>query len=102
MDLFLDTQTRLLSAEVLFMRSVDSAPVYTRVVAFRALAYHATSVAVAHNHPQGALTASNSDSSVNQILPKALLPLDHFIAGKGRCASLRNSGFVKHFVLLKG
>lgn len=38
MALFLDTHYRLLSAEVLFMGSVDSAPVYTRVVASRALA----------------------------------------------------------------
>ncbi|MEC8158820.1 MAG: JAB domain-containing protein [Pseudomonadota bacterium] len=51
MALFLDTQYRLLSAEVLFMRSVDSAPVYIREVAFRALAHHATPVVVAHNHP---------------------------------------------------
>ena len=40
MALFLDTHYRLLSAEVLFMGSVDSAPFYTRVVASRALAHH--------------------------------------------------------------
>ena len=51
MALFLDTQYRLLYAEVLFVCSVDSALVHNRVAAFRALGHHATSVVVAHNHP---------------------------------------------------
>ena len=99
MALFLDTQYRLLSAEVLFMGSIDSAPVYTRVVASRALAHQATYVVVAHNHPSGALTPSHSDVAVTQKLSKALMLLDirlldHLIAAEGRCVSLRNLGFV--------
>ncbi len=99
MALFLDTHYRLLSAEVLFMGSVDSAPVYTRVVASRALAHQATSVVVAHNHPSGVLTPSHSDVVVTQKLSKALMLLDirlldHLIAAEGRCVSLRNLGFV--------
>ena len=97
--LFLDTHYRLLSAEVLFMGSVDSAPVYTRVVASRALAHQATSVVVAHNHPSGVLTPSHSDVAITQKLSKALMLLDirlldHLIAAEGRCVSLRNLGFV--------
>lgn len=99
MALFLDTHYQLLSAEVLFMGSVDSAPVYTRVVASRALAHQATSVVVAHNHPSGVLTPSHSDVAVTQKLSKALMLLDirlldHLIAADGRCVSLRNLGFV--------
>jgi DNA repair protein RadC len=99
MAMFLDSQYRLLSSEVLFMGSVDSAPVYTRVVASRALAHHATSVVVAHNHPSGVLTPSHSDVDVTQKLSKALKLLDiqlldHLIVAEGRCISLRNLGFV--------
>ncbi len=99
MALFLDTQYRLLSAEVLFMGSVDCAPVYTRVVASRALAHQSSSVVVAHNHPSGTLTPSHSDVAVTQKLSKALMLLDislldHLIAAEGRCVSLRNLGFV--------
>jgi DNA repair protein RadC len=99
MAMFLDVQYRLLASEVLFLGSVDSAPVYTRVVASRALAHHAASVVVAHNHPSGALTPSHSDVDVTLRLAKALKLLDiqlldHLIAGDGRCVSLRNLGFV--------
>ena len=99
MAMFLDSQYRLLSSEVLFMGSVDSAPVYTRVVASRALAHHATSVVVAHNHPSGVLTPSHSDVDVTQKLFKALKLLDiqlldFLIVAEGRCISLRNLGFV--------
>lgn len=81
------------------MGSVDSAPVYTPVVASRALAHHATSVVVAHNHPSGVLTPSHSDVAVTQTLSKALflleiILLDHLIAAEGRRISLRNLGFV--------
>ena len=99
MAMFLDSQYRLLSSEVLFMGSVDSAPVYTRVVASRALAHQATSVVVAHNHPSGVLTPSHSDVDVTQKLSKAqklldIQLLDHLIVAEGRCISLRNLGFV--------
>ena len=99
MALFLDTHYRLLSAEVLFMGSVDSAPVYTRVVASRALAHQATSVVVAHNHPSGVLKPSHSDVSVTEKLSKARMLLDirlcdDLIAAEGYCVSLRNLGFV--------
>ena len=99
MAMFLDSQYRLLSSELLFMGSVDSAPVYTRVVASRALAHHATSVVVAHNHPSGVLTPSHSDVDVTQKLSKALKLLDiqlldHLIVAEGRCISLSNLGFV--------
>jgi DNA repair protein RadC len=99
MAMFLDSQYRLLASQVLFMGSVDSAPVYTRVLASRALAHHAKSVVVAHNHPPGVLTPSHSDVDVTQKLSKALKPLnvqllDHLILAEGRCISLRNLGFV--------
>ena len=81
------------------MGSVDSAPVYTRVVASRALAHQASSVVVAHNHPSGVLKPSHSDVSVTEKLSKARMLLDirlcdDLIAAEGHCVSLRNLGFV--------
>ncbi|RCL47220.1 MAG: hypothetical protein DBW89_03155 [Halieaceae bacterium] len=97
--LFLDAQCKLLSSEVLFFGTIDSAVIYTRVVATRALANHAVSVVVAHNHPSGSLTPSRSDIDVTIKLAKSLQLLDirlldHLIVAGGRCASLRNLGFV--------
>ena len=84
---------------VVALPSIDAVPVYPRVVASRALAHHATSVVVAHNHHSGALAPSHSDVAVTQKLSKALRLLDiqlldHLIAANGRCISLRNLGFV--------
>jgi len=70
--LFLDAQCKLLSSEVLFFGTIDSAVIYRRVVAIRALANHAVSVVVAHNHPSGSLTPSRSDIDVTIKLAKSL------------------------------
>ena len=75
------------------MGSIDSVPVYTRVVASRALAHQASSVLVAHNHPSGVLTPSHSDIAVTQKVSKTLMLLDirlldHLIVAEGRCVSL--------------
>jgi DNA repair protein RadC len=97
--LFLDARNRLITSEVLFYGSVDTAPVYTRVVALRALVHHAVSVVVAHNHPSGCLDPSPADRVVTDKLSRALQLLDirlldHLVVANNRCLSLRNLGFV--------
>ena len=76
MALFLDTHYWLLSVEVLFMGSVDSAPSMHR--GSQALAHQATSVVVAHNHPRVFLP-SHSDVSVTEKLSKARILLDIYV-----------------------
>ena len=97
--LFLDARNRLITSEVLFYGSVDTAPVYTRVVALRAIVHHAVSVVVAHNHPSGCLNPSPADREVTDKLSRALQLLDiqlldHLVVANNRCLSFRNLGFV--------
>jgi DNA repair protein RadC len=97
--LFLDARNRLITSEVLFYGSVDTAPVYTRVVALRAIVHHAVSVVVAHNHPSGCLNPSAADREVTDKLSRALQLLDiqlldHLVVANNRCLSFRNLGFV--------
>ena len=92
--LFLDARNRLITSEVVFYGSVDTAPVYTRVVALRAIVHHAVSVVVAHNHPSGCLDPSPADREVTDKLSRALQLLDHLVVANNRCLSLRNLGFV--------
>lgn len=72
-------------------------PSYDRFI--RAMAHEATSAVVAHNHPSGIFTPSHSHVGVTEKPSKARMPLDislldHLIAAKGFCISLRNLGFV--------
>ena len=92
MGLVLDTLDRHVSGEAMFKCSVDSALVYNRLVAAKALTHQVTCVVVAHNHPSGASEPSHSDIAVTQKLAKALMLLVHFIVADGRCISLRNLG----------
>ena len=97
--LFLDARNRLITSEVLFYGSVDTAPVYTRVVALRTIVHHAVSVVVAHNHPSGCLDPSPADRKVTDKLSRALQLLDiqlldHLVVANNRCLSPRNLGFV--------
>ena len=50
--LFLDSRHRLISCEELFRGTVDGASVHPREVVKQALARNATSVILAHNHPE--------------------------------------------------
>lgn len=97
--IFLDSQNCLIETEMLFVGSVNSAAVYTRVVAHRALVHHAVSIIVAQNHPSGSLLPSQADLDLTQKLMKSLrlfdiALLDHLIVAAGRCESLKNLGFV--------
>ena len=96
---FLDGQYQLITSEILFVGSIDSACVYHRVVMMRALSHHASSIIVAHNHPSGSRVPSQADIDTTRKLAKCLNIVDielvdHVIVAAGRCESLRNLGFV--------
>ena len=67
--LFLDARNRLITSEVLFYGSVDTAPVYTRVVALRAIVHHAVSVVVATTIRQAVWTPApqTGRSRINSV-----------------------------------
>lgn len=86
--LCLNTQRQLLHAELVHKGTIDSAPVYPRIIVETALKHNAASVILAHNHPSGKLVASHSDIDVTRKLISALGVIDidvvdHIIVGGG-------------------
>ena len=84
--LFLDNQHRVIVWEELFRGTIDSASVYPREVAKRALFHNAAAVIFAHNHPSGINEPSQADRQITIKLRQALelfdiRVLDHFIVG---------------------
>ena len=74
--LFLNTQNQLIACEEMFRGTLDSAQVYPREIATRALQLAARSVILAHNHPSGHAQASPSDVRLTARLRDALALLD--------------------------
>jgi len=83
---FLNGQNQILNTEVLFKGSLTTSAVYPREVIQRVLELGAGAVMLAHNHPSGSITPSNSDRAVTSKLQTALTAidvetLDHIIIG---------------------
>ena len=70
--LFLDSQHKLIKAEVLAKGTIDGAAVYPREVLKAALNCNAAAVVFAHNHPSGIAEASQADRTITEKLVKAL------------------------------
>lgn len=97
--IFLDTRHRVIAAENLFHGSIDSAQVYPRVVAERALRLNAAALIVAHNHPSGSPDPSLADQAITRRLKGALelleiRLLDHFVVGDGYPVSMASRGML--------
>lgn len=97
--LFLNNQHQLLSTEVLFSGTLNSAEVHPRVIAEKALHYHAAAVILAHNHPSGVLEPSESDKHITQQIVAALKlldirVLDHIIVAGNQCYSFAERGLL--------
>ena len=60
----------------MFRGTLDSATVYPREIASRALQLHARSVILAHNHPSGQALPSVSDKQLTTRIREALALLD--------------------------
>lgn len=97
--LFLDTQHRVIRFESLFRGTLDSASVYPREVARRALELGAGAVIFAHNHPSGVAEPSDADRRITERLKTALAlfeirVLDHFVVGDGEVVSFAERGWL--------
>ncbi len=97
--LFLDSQHRVILFEELFKGTLDSAAVYPREVAKKALFHHAAAVMFAHNHPSGVCEPSHADRQITERLKQALSlfdirVLDHFIIGDGEPYSFAEHGLL--------
>ncbi|MFA0415210.1 DNA repair protein RadC [Vibrio renipiscarius] len=97
--LFLDTQHRVICAELMFEGTIDSASVYPREVVKRTLEHNATALILAHNHPSGVAEPSRADRHITRRLSDALAlvevkVLDHFVVGDGEVVSFVERGWI--------
>jgi len=97
--LFLDAQNRLIEMKELFHGTLTQTSVYPREVVKEALAMHAASVVLAHNHPSGTVQPSRSDEALTQTLKAALglvdiRVLDHVIVAPGDALSMAEKGLL--------
>ena len=97
--LLLDTRHRVISLEILFEGTLDSAAVYPREVVKQALTLNSASVILCHNHPSGNPEPSQADIRMTKILTEALAlvdvkVLDHMIIGHGEIFSMAEHGML--------
>lgn len=84
--MFMDSRHKLISSEILFGGTIDGAAVYIRTVMQRALELNAAAMILAHNHPSGGVTPSESDKRITEKISVAakmfdIRVLDHIIVG---------------------
>ena len=84
--MFLDSKRHLIKYEEIFVGSINSINIYPRTIIKRALHLNAAAIIVAHNHPSGCSSPSQSDKQMTQELKHSLglvdiCLLDHFVIG---------------------
>jgi DNA repair protein RadC len=97
--LFLDNQHRLIEFSIMFTGTVDSATIYPREVAKKALALNSSAIVITHNHPSGLLTPSNADKQITTKLFDGLKlldirVLDHIIVSQQGSLSFAERGLI--------
>jgi len=97
--LFLDRKNRLIADEVLGQGTIDRAPVYPREIIKRALDLESTAIILAHNHPSGDPTPSQSDIDMTKHIQSAANAIgvavhDHLIIGRENIASFKTLGLM--------
>lgn len=96
--LFLDTKHRLIEYVEMFRGTIDTAAVHPREVVKEALRLNAAAVILAHNHPSGNPTPSETDRQITERLRSSLglvdvRTLDHFIIAGSRAVSMAMRGW---------
>lgn len=97
--LMLSSSYNVLGCELLHKGSVNSSYITMRAVIEHALAYNASMIVLAHNHPGGVTVPSSDDIRTTVIMSEALSVVDvrlieHFIVAGGRYTPMMagNSG----------
>ena len=95
--LYLDNRHRLIRYEPLFFGTIDSAAVYPREIARRALELNSAALIVAHNHPSGVAEPSDADVRITRRISDALALLDirlldHCVVAGAEVVSLAERG----------
>ena len=96
---WLDSQHRLIEHEELFRGTLDSASVYPREIARRALEVNAGAVILTHNHPAATIEPSHADRQITKRIQEVLgllevRVLDHIIVAGTECTSFAERGLM--------
>ena len=96
--LCLDSKFKLLSSKPMFRGSVNSANINVRKIVEYALAQHAVSVIIAHNHISGVAQPSREDHEATRRVAEALKTVDitladHIIIAGDTYISMADNGF---------
>jgi len=97
--LFLDRKNRLIADEILGKGTIDRAPVYPREIVKRGLALEASAIILAHNHPSGDSTPSQSDIDMTFMIVETCNAVgisvhDHLVIGREEIASFKILGLM--------
>jgi len=97
--IYLDSRQRVLAFEELFHGTLNEANVYPRELVKRALQHNAANLILAHNHPSGDPTPSQSDQELTLNLKQALAlvnirVIDHIVVGAKTCISFIEMGLM--------
>ena len=97
--LYLNARNQVIHKEVISIGSLSASIVHPREVFTVAVAHHAASIILAHNHPSGDVSPSKDDIDLTHRLREAGLImgieiLDHIIIASGDFVSLKETGIV--------
>ena len=97
--LFLNSQHRLITADMMFRGTVNQTAVYPREVLKHALKLNAAAVILSHNHPSGHPEPSDADLSLTRTLQAVLgqvdiRVLDHIIVAGSQQYSFSQHGLL--------
>lgn len=100
---YLDTQNRLIERQIISIGTLNASLVHPREVFEPAIALHAASIIVAHNHPSGSLEPSSEDIEITKRLIHAgkilgVSVLDHVIMTKVSFTSLKEGASITEFL----
>ncbi len=96
----LDAKCKVLNCRIMFKGEVNSANVSMRKIVENALAYSATSVIMAHNHPSGIALPSKEDERTTERIIDALgavdiVLADHIVVADEDFVSMADNGFFR-------
>lgn len=98
--MFLDSKNRIISCRELSRGVVNGTDISIRAIAEQALACKATSVIIAHNHPEGIPIPSVEDELTTQKIKVALSTvgirlIDHIVVGGEQFVSFADCGLMR-------
>jgi DNA repair protein RadC len=99
MVVYLNVKNEVIADQIVHEGTVDHAVVYPRRIVEAALANHASSVILVHNHPSGHPEPSSEDKRLTRSIVEAvgtveIRVLDHLIVGKGGHFSFKENGLL--------